>query len=569
MSMYKVLNQVIENMTAPGEMFEVGEGTLGDESFKVWANAPGTMRDIWLSTSQFAERDYLVYGEERLSYADAHDRVARVAHWMHNQGITRGDRVAIAMRNYPEWMLAYWAITCIGAVPVGINAWWVAEELKYGLADSNTRLLFCDLERLARFEEIRAEFSNVGVVGIRLPESRAGVADWDEVLQTEPFLPEVAIQPSDDACIFYTSGTTGRPKGAQLTHYGCSNNVFSMLFGNASQQVAGAIAKGEEPVNPFAEDAPIKAGILATPLFHVTANNCVAQSLTAVGGKLVHTYKWDAAQALQIVQDEAITNFSGVPTMGREMISHPDFAKYDTSSLAILGGGGAPVQPDLVEKIDKVGNGIAAAQGYGLTEVAGIFAGSVGIYLSDKPASAGRFAPIFDVKCIDASGVDLPRGEVGEICIRGVQVIKGYLNRPEATAETIVDGWLHTGDIGYVDEDNFVFLVDRAKDMVLRGGENVYSSEVEFALYKHPDVSECAVFPVDDERLGEEVGAAIVLSQESELSADQLRVFCSEKLAAFKIPRYIWLLDNPLPRTATGKFVKRSLRERLKTEDAA
>ena len=255
--------------------------------------------------------------------------------------------------------------------------------------------------------------------------------------------------------------------------------------------------------------------------------------------------------------------------MGREIITHPDLANYDTSSLNLLSGGGAPVQPDLIEKIDEFGGGTQPGQGYGLTEVCGLFAASCGIYLKDKPASAGRIAPIFDVKCVDAAGQELPVGGVGEICIRGVQVIKGYLNKPEATAETIVDGWLHTGDIGYVDENEFVFLVDRAKDMVLRGGENVYSNEVETAIYRHPDVAECAVFSVPDERLGEEVGAAIFLAPGTDTEAQDVRDFCGDKLAAFKVPRYIWIVDSALPRTATGKFVKRELQEALDPADAA
>jgi long-chain acyl-CoA synthetase len=567
--MYDVLQGTIAAMTAPGEMFEIRETEIKGKPFRVWANAPGTMRDVWLSSQQFADREYLVYQDERMTYAEAHDQVARIANWMVDNGIQQHDRVAIAMRNYPEWMLAYWAIACIGAVPVGVNAWWVAEELKYGLEDSDVKLLVCDRERLARFEEIRDAFPEMTVVTVRDEDSPAWATSWQETLQAEPALPEVNIAPGDDACIFYTSGTTGYPKGAQLTHYGCTNNIITTLFGNVSQLIAGATAMGEEPVNPFAPDAPQSSAILATPLFHVTANNCVAQALTASGGKLVHTYKWDTAEVLRIIEEEKITNFSGVPTMCREIIMHPDFAQCDSSSLVVLGGGGAPVQPDLVEKIDEIGGGTQPAQGYGLTEVCGLFAGSCGVYLKDKPASAGRIAPIFDVKSVDAKGEELPAGETGEICIKGVQVIKGYLNKPEATAETIVDGWLHTGDIGYVDEKDFVFLVDRAKDMVLRGGENVYSSEVEAAVYKHPEVAECAVFSVPDERLGEEVGAAIFLAPGSDANADGIREFCKDKLAAFKIPRYIWIVENPLPRTATGKFVKRELQEALDPADAA
>jgi acyl-CoA synthetase (AMP-forming)/AMP-acid ligase II len=567
--MYDVLKATIAAITAPGEMFEIKETEISGVPFRVWANAPGSLRDVWLSSAQFGDRDFLIYDDERITYAQAHEQVSRIANWMITNGIQQHDRVAIAMRNYPEWMLAYWAITCIGAVPVGVNAWWVAEELKYGLEDSAAKLLVCDSERLARFEAIRSHFTNVAVVTVRMDSPPTWAIGWDDVLQTESELPEVNISPDDDACIFYTSGTTGQPKGAQLTHYGCTNNIFTTLFSNVSQLVAAATAMGTEPLNPFAEGAPQIGAIAATPLFHVTANNCVAQAVTAGGGKLVHMYKWDAVETLRIIEEEKITNFTGVPTMAREIITHPDFATYDTSSLNFLSGGGAPVQPDLIEKIDEIGGGTQPGQGYGLTEVCGLLAASCDIYLKDKPASAGRISPIFDVKSVDAADQELLVGEVGEICVRGVQVIKGYLNKPEATAETIVDGWLHTGDIGYVDEDEFVFLVDRAKDMVLRGGENVYSNEVETAIYKHPDVAECAVFSVPDERLGEEVGAAIFLAPGRNSDAQDIRDFCGDKLAAFKVPRYIWILDRPLPRTATGKFVKRELQEALGPADAA
>lgn len=565
--MYKELEQTIAAMTAPGQMFEIAEIEVAGRPMKAWANAPASLRDVWLFTAGHADKDYLVYQDERWTYAQAHEEVARLANALAASGIRQYDRVAIAMRNYPEWMLAYWALACLGAVSVGVNAWWVPEELQYGLADSGAKMLICDRERLARFEEIRGEFSDMAVVTVRVDDTPDWARPWSALLAAEPVMPEVDIDPDDDVCIFYTSGTTGHPKGAQLTHRSCVNQLFSALFANLSQVNAQALVLGQEPPNPMAEGATPVSAIVATPLFHVTANNAMAQTITLGGGKLVHMYKWDPGEALRIVEQERITNFSGVPIMSREMINHPDFATRDTSSLASLGGGGAAVQPDLIDKIAETKR-VVPAQGYGLTETCGAVSGSVGIYLKDKPNSAGRMVPILDVKCIDEDGNALAPGETGEICIYGPQVIKGYLNRPDATAETIVDGWLHTGDIGFLDEDNFIYLVDRAKDMVLRGGENVYCSEVEVALYKHPQVSECAVFSVPDERLGEEVGAAIVPVAGTRPSAEELREFCRTKLASFKIPRYIWVLEDALPRNASGKFVKRDLQESLDISDA-
>jgi acyl-CoA synthetase (AMP-forming)/AMP-acid ligase II len=566
--MYKELRETWAEMTAPGQMFEITDVEVNSQTLKGWAMAPGSLRDIWMMSAGHGQADYLVYQDERWTYEQAHDEVARIAAWLLANGIGQHDRVAINMRNYPEWMLAYWAVISIGAVAVGMNAWWVAEEMSYGLTDSAPKALICDRERLERFIPLRDSFPDMKVITVRVDDVPAWAVPWSSVLAAEPALPEVTIDPEDDACIFYTSGTTGTPKGAQLTHRGCVANVFSLMFINIAQATAAAKAKGKTPVDPMAGGGPQMASIVATPLFHVTANNCLAQTVTVAGGKLVHMYKWDAGEALRIIEEEKITMFTGVPVMSREIIAHPDFAHRDTSTLTTLGGGGAAVQPDLMEKIEKTGGGARASQGYGMTETCGIISASAADYFVDKPNSAGILVPVFESKCIDEGGNTLSVGETGEVCVRGTQVIKGYLNRPEATVETIVDGWLHTGDIGYFDEDNFVYLVDRAKDMVLRGGENIYSSEVEAAIFKHDAVAECAVFSVPDDRLGEEVGAAILLNQDSELSAEELRAFCKTHLAAYKIPRYIWIVDTPLPRNASGKFVKRELQDSLLVADA-
>ncbi|MDC0010320.1 acyl--CoA ligase [Porticoccaceae bacterium] len=563
--MLDVLKQVTAAMTAPGQMFAITETVVRGNKMKTWANAPKSLRDLWLSSSVHGEKDYLVYQDQRWTYSEAHDQVARIANWLTSQDIKQHDRVAIAMRNYPEWILCYWAIASIGAVAVGVNAWWVAPELKYGLNDSQVKMLICDAERLSHFSEIVEEFPNLPVVAVRVNDIPEWAIDWNDVMRAAPFIADVTIHPDDDVCIFYTSGTTGFPKGAQLTHRSCVNQLFSGMFAISSQSKANALIKGEELPDPLDSNTLSPAGIVATPYFHVTATNGLAQGLTVSGGKLVHMYKWNAGEALRLIEQEKITGFTGVPTMCRELIRHPDFNKYDVSSLSSLAGGGAPVQPDLIEKID--GHAVPV-QGYGLTETCGLVAASYGVFLTNKPNSAGLIAPVCEIKTVDKLGCELPRGETGEICIYGPHIIKGYLNRPEATAETIVDGWLRTGDIGFVDEDNFVYLVDRAKDMVLRGGENVYCSEVEAAIYSCHGVSECSVFSVPDERLGEEVGAAIFPAENTGFNVDEMRSFLKQKLASFKIPRYIWLMDNPLPQNASGKFLKRELQKQLNLDRA-
>ena len=398
-------------------------------------------------------------------------------------------------------------------------------------------------------------------------ELPAGAVAWADVVAHGGSLPDVAIDPDDDVCIFYTSGTTGFPKGAQLTHRSCVSNLMNMMFGGQVSLLATQRATGVVPDPTVAPPVPVT--LVTTPLFHVTANNCGAYATTAAGGKMVLMYRWDAGEALKLIERERCTSASGVPVMARELIGHPDFAKYDTSSLLSVGGGGAQLQPDLVAKIDKAVATARPNTGYGMTETSGIITSISGDFFVDKPASCGRAMPTFETKVVGDDGQPLGPGQPGELWVRGSSVIKGYINRAEATAESITDGWLHTGDVAYLDDEGFIYLVDRKKDMVLRGGENIYCAEVESTIHQHPAVAECCVFGVPDDRLGEEVGAAIVLRPGESLGADAIRDHCISLIARHKAPRYVWLLDKPIPRNANGKFLKRELRETLSSADAS
>ena len=567
--MYQELKQVRAQMTGPDSMFEIGEVEVRGETLKTFAQAPASLREIWaLSAMGHGDKTYQVYEDESWTYAEAYAESASVANWMHAQGIKQGDRVALAFRNYPEWLICYWALTSIGVTVVGMNAWWVTDEMQYGLEDSAPKAFIGDIERLERVLPVRDQFPDMKFVGLRLPQAIDGVIDYAELKAHGGEMPDVTIDGDEDACIFYTSGTTGRPKGAQLTQRGCVLNIMNVAFMGAASNMAEAIANGTPDEMPEPGEAPAPTMLVTTPLFHVTANNCVSQPCTMVGGTLIFMYKWDAGEALKIIDKYKVTNLSGVPVMAREIIMHPDFDKYDTSSLVTLGGGGAQLQPDLVGKIDKALENGKANTGYGMTETCGIITSVVGQFFLDKPESCGPLVPTMDGKVIDADGNDLPHGAVGELCVKGGNVIKGYLNREEATAESIQSGWLRTGDIARIDDDGFVFIVDRAKDMVLRGGENIYCAEVESAIFKHDAVAECTVFGVEDERLGEEVGAAVVVAEGASLTADDLRAHCANLLANFKIPRYIWLRTEKLPRNASGKFLKRELRDTLDPADA-
>ncbi len=563
---YAELKQARAELSGPGSPLEVHEIEVRGQSLLAFKNAPPTIRDFWLSTVAFADRDYLVFEDERLTYGQSHDKVASIAAWLVAQGVKRGDRIAIGMRNYPEWMLIYWASLCLGVAVVGLNAWWVADELEFALEDSAPTILFVDSERLARIAERPEMAKGMKVVAVRTANIPAGVTPWSEVEATAPVLPDATIDPDDDACIFYTSGTTGRPKGAQLTHRSCIANLFNMVFAGQAQNLA--IQRATNIPAPDPESIPWPTALLTTPLFHVTANNCGAYATTAGGGAIVLMYKWDAGDALKLIAREKVTAMSGVPMMSRELITHPDFSKYDLSSLLSLGGGGAQLQPDLVAKIDS---SVATARpntGYGMTETSGIITSISGDFFIDRPDSAGPPVATLIVKVVDDAGNTLPVGAVGELWVKGSPVIKGYINRPDATASTIVDGWLQTGDVARLDEDGFIYIVDRKKDMVLRGGENVYCAEVESCIFRHDAVAECCVFGVPDDRLGEEVAVAVVLHPGASLTADGLREHCAGLIAKHKAPRYVWFMDEALPRNASGKFLKRELREKLSTQTA-
>jgi long-chain acyl-CoA synthetase len=357
-----------------------------------------------------------------------------------------------------------------------------------------------------------------------------------------------------------SSGTTGHPKGAVSTHRAILNALSGFSCRSVAQTIRGGDTGGA-PADPA--DALPPVFILTVPLFHVTGCVPVMLSTFANGLKLVIMYRWSAERALELIERERVTNFVGVPTMSWDLLESPDFAKRDTSSLRSVGGGGAPAPPELVRRIDA---GFAKARpgiGYGMTETNAYGPQNSGDDYVSHPTSTGRATPILEVKIVDEQGDEVPVGERGEICFKGPNVIRGYWNNPEATAETIVDGWLRTGDIGRLDEEGFVYIEDRAKDMVLRAGENIYSAEVEAVLYEHPAVYEAAVYGIPNERLGEEVAATIYVRPGHDVSVEQLQDHVRQHLAGFKVPTRVDLVGAQLPRNASGKILKRSLRDEM------
>ncbi|MCU1453745.1 MAG: AMP-dependent synthetase and ligase [Acidimicrobiales bacterium] len=546
----------VAQLTGPGAAYETTTATIQGIEQTVFKNAPPSLRALFAGARGYTDRPFLVYEDERFTFTDVMDRVDGLgAALVERYGIGRGDRVAIGMRNFPEWVMSFAAIISVGAVAVSLNAWWTEDELDYALEDSGARVLIADDERIGR---TRAPCARLGVatIGVRLAEDQRpeGIDRWEDVVVPGAAMPEVEIQPDDDATILYTSGTTGRPKGAVSTH----RAVLQALLGFGCRTAVDGLRRPEEATGSSGYPP---AFILIVPLFHVTGGVAVMLSCFAAGLKLVIMYRWDPTRALELIERERVTNFVGVPTQSWDLLECAQFNDYDTSSLASVGGGGAPAPPKLV---DRVATSFAKARpgiGYGMTETNAYGPQNSGADYTSHPTSTGRVTPIMQVEIRDPEGKPVPVGDSGEIWMKGPNLIRGYWNKPEATAEAIVDGWLRSGDIGRVDEDGFVYIEDRAKDMVLRGGENIFSSEVEAAIYEHPDVHEAAVFGVPDERLGEEVAAAVVPKAGHQIQVRELQAFLGQRLAAFKVPTRIVVVADPLPRNAAGKILKRELRD--------
>ena len=547
-------------VTAPGERYEIEVVEVGGVPTKVFTHAPPSLREVFAGARLRGPDDiFLVYEDERWTFTEVMQHVdAMAALLVGRYGVRKGDRVAIGMRNYPEWVISFAAITSIGAISVSLNAWWTEDELDYALADCGASVLVADIERVER-AHASAERLGCRILAVRaqapLP---AGVDRWEDVRDLGAPMPDVAIDPDDDATILYTSGTTGHPKGAVSTH----RAVIHALMGFGCKAALDRLRREGGPEAERADALP-PSFILIVPLFHVTGCVPVMLSCFASGLKLVIMYRWDADRALELIERERVTNFVGVPTQSFDLLESPRFADHDTSSLVSIGGGGAPAPPELVKRVASSFRGGGPSIGYGMTETNAYGPGNNGQDYLTHPTSTGRSTPILDLAVRDPEGDDLPIGERGEIWFKGPHLIRGYWNNPEATAETIVDGWLRSGDLGRVDEDGFVYVEDRAKDMVLRAGENVYCAEVEAAIYEHPAVLEAAVFGVPHERLGEEVAVAVYVRAGHQLTAEDLRAHVGERLAAFKVPSRVLLLDAPLPRNPAGKFLKRELRDRL------
>ena len=553
-------DEAIAQLTGPGAPFSMHDEHIGGHDLPVFDRTPPTLRALFDSMRTRTTDDvYLVYEDERLTFGGVIARIDATANLLvERYDVGRGDRVAIGMRNYPEWVTTFAAVTSIGAVAVALNAWWTTDELEYGLLDSGASVLVADKERAERVAPIADRVAGLRIVTVRADGSARGVDRLEDVVEMGAPLPEVDFGPEDDAIILYTSGTTGDPKGAVSTH----RAVLSALMGFACRSIVNGVMKSDDERRREGGSNPHPTSfILIVPLFHVTGLVPVLLGSVLGGNKLVVMYKWDAERALELIERERITTFVGVPTMSWDLLESPEFSTRDTSSLASVGGGGAPAPPELVKRIDANFSRGRPSIGYGMTETNAYGPQNIGDDYVRKPTSAGRTVPIMQVRVADDNGHEVARGEVGEIQFRGANLIRGYWNKDDATAETFVDGWLRTGDIGRMDHEGFVYVEDRAKDMVIRGGENIYCAEVEAAIYEHPAVYEAAVFGIPHERLGEELVAAVVPRDGAQLEPEDLQRHVGLRLAAFKVPAKVIVMADQLPRGATGKILKRELRQ--------
>jgi long-chain acyl-CoA synthetase len=542
--------QALATLTAPGQPYELQTREVNGRALRLFVNAPASLRQLFEDTA--SDQPFLVYQDERLSFAQTRQRAAALASVLVTRyGVGHGDRVAISMRNYPEWVIAFTAATSIGAVAVAMNAWWQPDEMAYGLRDSGARVLIADQERLDRF--VQSGATGVQAIAVRASAAPAGVPDFNALLAQagNPAMPPAGIQGEDLAAIFYTSGSTGHPKGVMLSH----RSVLAALLSWELDAQAAILMSGQ----PAPAPAHPPCTLLAVPLFHATGSHAVWLSCYRQQRRMVCMHKWDAQQAAELIERERITSFIAPAAMTGDLVREAQRTQRDLSSMLAVGGGGAPRAPEQVRQIDRSFANALPGTGWGMTETNAIGTGIGGEEYLVRPASSGRCSAVMELRVVDEQGRALPAGERGELLVRGTGMFSGYWNRPELNATVFEDGWFRTGDVAYLDDEGYLFIVDRIKDLIIRGGENIGCGQVEAALLMHPQVHEAAVYAVPDERLGEEVGATVHCSEP--LEPEALRDFLAGHLARFEVPRYILKSEGPLPRTASGKILKRQLRD--------
>ena len=548
-------------ITAVGEPYELVDREDIRGPVQTFVNAPTSLRQVYEDAASDVE--FVVAEDQRWTFAEFWNDAATIGHLLvHDLGVRKGDRVAISMRNYPEWMLAFAAATSVGAIAVAMNSLWNADEMAYGLTDSGAKVLFADAERLALVESMAEPIEGLQVVAVRHTGSPA--ADVELAVRMAEIgsvpMPEVDIAPTDSALILYTSGSTGHPKGVLSNHH----NVIVALM--AWEVEHGALT--ERPGNvvaPKEGSGLVPASLLGIPLFHVLGLHAVFLASFRGQRKLVAMYKWDASVAAELIERERIVTFTGPPAVSGDLVRVAQSEGRDLSSLLSVGGGGAARPPEQVGQIDDTFEKALPNTGWGMTETNAIGTLILGAEYSERRLSSGPALCVIDLRVVDDEGNELQSGERGELQVRGPSMFREYWNKPEATADSFAeDGWFKTGDVAYIDTDGHLFIVDRIKDLIIRGGENIGCGGVEAALSSHPKVIEAAVYSVPDDRLGEEVGTTMYVTED--FDETELREYLVDHLAKYEIPRYVTTMTEPLPRTGSGKLLKRQLRDDTITE---
>lgn len=549
-------------ITGPGGPIQLGSVERFGHQLPFISNAPTNLSDyVAFFAAQHGDATFLVEGNERLSFKQVYMAARQVAAGLvEGHGVQRGDRVGLAMRNANAWCVAYIGILMAGGCATLLNGWWQGGELAAGILDSEAKLVIADVQRAARLEEVE-HGAKVITLDLTQPIDLAIAPITGAGGSAATVLPTLTGQ--DLATILFTSGSTGQSKGAYSRHEAVCQAIFNYVTQTASI------------VHLLTEDGQMSdiqpATLICTPLFHVTAEIPVFLQSFALGRKLVLMPKWNADEAMRLIQDEKCNYFVGVPLMSYEILVSPNRKNYDLSTCKSYAGGGAPRPPEHVRRLASEMGEAKPLLGYGLTETNAVGCGIINENYVAKPMSTGPASkPLVDLAILDDNGEPVAQGGVGEVCIRSVCNFEGYWNNEAATKAAFFDnGYFRSGDLGYLDEDGYLFIVDRKKDIIIRGGENISCQEVEAAIYEHAEVNECAVFGLPDERLGECVGAVVWMKPGSSVTADDLVAFLGARLAPYKVPCQIWMSNDALPKLGSEKIDKVSLRSHYREEYAA
>ncbi len=549
-------NQAVQKVLDADELFQTEDVEIRGTFYKAFNKVPADLKELLDYGKTVREwEEFIVYEKEKISYLDFCDQVSKLGSFLQKEvGIKKGDKVAIAMRNYPEYLAILMAVASIGGIVVFVNAWWTTEEMEYGFDDSTAKVCFADKERLATIKPF-AKKKSIQLYSVRCLDDPE-IEKYDDILNNfeRVDLVDVDLKPDDDFAIMYTSGSTGHPKGVVLTHRGAITATFSWLM---AERVGGLLADPEKLARRRASSV-----LLLSPMFHVNGSHPNFFYSIARGSKIVLMYKWDPAKAIDIIRDEIITRITAVPTVVADLVQQARDQNVSLETLEFLGAGGAK-RPAAQVGVEKQALPLAdIASGYGMTETNALGLGISGDEYVEKPELAGRlYPPLQEIKIVDDNDVPLPNGKLGEICLKSPANMRCYFNKKKETDAVLKDGWMHTGDLGILDNEGLVTIVDRKKNIIIRGGENISCLEVEGALQKFPGVIESVVFSVPEKRFGEEVGACINMSGNAKDKDEEISSFLKGKLAHFKIPVHYWWVNRSLPRGATDKFDRIKIKE--------